>query len=55
MKRPSDMYTSTFAIYLEFENPLSFFRFSFRATLFFHPYECPGFKKHRSGHLQGGK
>ena len=27
--------TSEFAIFLEYENPCSFFRFSFRATLFF--------------------
>ena len=27
--------TSKFAIFLEYENPLSFFRFSFCATLFF--------------------
>ena len=29
--------TSKFAIFLEYENPSSFFRFSFRATLFFSP------------------
>ena len=31
---------SKFAILLEYENPCSFFRFSFRATLFFPPNEC---------------
>ena len=33
---------SKFAIFLEYENLRSYFRFSFRATLFFSPNECPG-------------
>ena len=46
--------TSKSAILLEYENPCSFFCFSFCATLFF-PIECPGLSQHSPGHSVGEK
>ena len=46
---------SKFAIFLEYENPRSFFHFPFRATLFFSPNECPGLSQHSPGHSLGEK
>ena len=37
------------------KNPHSFFRFSFCATSFFPPNECPGLSRHRPGYSLGGK
>ena len=45
---------SKFAIILEYENPCSFFRISFRANLFF-PNEFPGLCRHGPGHSLGKK
>ena len=50
MKMPKPN-SSKFAIFLEYENPCSFVRFSFRATLFF----SPGLCRHRPGHSLGNK
>ena len=45
---------SKFAIFLEYENPHSFFMFHFMLH-YFPPNECPGLYWHRSGHSLGGK
>ena len=49
MKCPSET-LQNLIYFLEYKNPCSFFRFSFRATLFFLPNECPGLYQHRPGH-----
>ena len=51
----SQQNASKFAIFLEYENLCGFFRFSFRATIFFFPTECAGLCRHRPGHSLGEK
>ena len=44
---------SKFAIFLEYENPYSFFLFFISCYFTFLPNECPGLCQHRPGHSLG--